>query len=62
MSSSSDACPLPPGRGLVVLTWQEHIGSTIVHVLDFTAGTSYLCITPADGGFLRMTGEIEVKA
>ena len=24
--------------GLVLLSWQEHIGSTIVHVLDFISG------------------------
>jgi hypothetical protein len=27
--------------GLVLLSWQERIGSTIVHVLDFTAGEAY---------------------
>jgi hypothetical protein len=48
--------------GLAVLSWQEHIGSTIVHVLDFTSGTAYTAITPATGGFMRLTGQIDVKS
>ena len=47
--------------GLVILSWQEHIGSTIVHVLDLTSGTAYTAVTPAKGGFMRLTGRIEVK-
>jgi hypothetical protein len=46
---------------LVVLSWQEHIGSTIVHVLDFTTCKAYTAITPAKGGFTRLTGRIQVK-
>lgn len=46
---------------LVVLSWQERIGSTIVHVLDFTSGTAYTAITPATGGFKRLTGRIDVQ-
>ena len=49
-------------EGLVILTWQEHIGSTIVHVLDFTSHTAYTAITPAKGGFKRLVGRIEVKS
>jgi hypothetical protein len=48
--------------GLVFLSWQEHIGSTIVHTLDFTSGTAYTAITPADGDFMRVTGRITVKS
>jgi hypothetical protein len=48
-------------EGLVVLTWQEHIGSTIVHVLDFTSCKAYTAVTPAKGGFKRLTGRIDVK-
>ncbi|MGZ3513516.1 MAG: MoaF-related domain-containing protein [Thermodesulfobacteriota bacterium] len=48
--------------GLVVLSWQEHIGSTIVHVLDLIAGQAYTAVTPAKGGFMRLTGRIEVKS
>jgi hypothetical protein len=47
---------------LVVLSWQEQIGSTIVHVLDFTSGRAYTAITPAAGGFMRLTGQIDVRS
>ncbi len=47
--------------GLVVLSWREHIGSTIVHVLDFVSGQAYTAVTPAKGGFMRLTGRIEAK-
>ena len=46
---------------LAILSWQEHIGSTIVHVLDFSSGEAYTAVTPAKGGFMRLTGRIEVK-
>jgi hypothetical protein len=48
--------------GLVILSWQEHIGSTVVHVLDLTAGKAYTAVTPVKGGFMRLTGRIEVKS
>ena len=48
--------------GLVVLSWQEHIGSTIVHVLDFVSSEAYTAVTPAKGGFMRLTGRIEVRS
>jgi hypothetical protein len=48
--------------GLVVLSWQEHIGSTIVHVLDFVSGEAYTAVTPAKGGFMRLMGRIEAKS
>jgi hypothetical protein len=48
--------------GLVVLSWQEHIGSTIVHVLDFSSAQAYTAVTPVKGGFMRLTGRIEVKS
>jgi hypothetical protein len=44
--------------GLVFLTWQEHIGSTIVHTLDFAAGEAYTAVTPAKGEFMRLRGPI----
>ena len=47
---------------LIVLSWQEHIGSTIVHVLDLSSSTAYTAITPATGEFTRLTGRIEVKS
>jgi hypothetical protein len=48
--------------GLVMLSWQEHIGSTIVHVLDLVSGKGYTAVTPAKGGFMRLAGQIEVKS
>jgi hypothetical protein len=48
--------------GLVFLSWQEHNGSTIAHVLDFTSGQAHTAVTPATGGFLRLTGPIESKS
>jgi hypothetical protein len=49
-------------HGLVILSWQEHVGSTIVHVLDFTSGKAHTAVTPAKGRFMRLTGRIEVKS
>jgi hypothetical protein len=49
-------------EGLVLLSWREHIGSTIVHVLDLLSRTAYIAITPAEGGFLRLTGRIDIKS
>ena len=48
--------------GLVLLSWQEHIGSTIVHVLDFISGEAYTAVTPPKGGFMRLTGRIDIKS
>src|SRR4051812_11567144 len=48
--------------GLVFLTWKEHIGSTIVHVLDFISGDAYTAVTPAKGEFMRLRGRLEVKS
>jgi molybdenum cofactor biosynthesis MoaF-like protein len=46
---------------LVMLSWREQIGSTIVHVLDLASGESYAAVTPAKGGFMRLKGRIEFK-
>jgi molybdenum cofactor biosynthesis MoaF-like protein len=48
--------------GLVFLAWQEHIGSTIVHVFDLTSGKAYTAVTSAKGEFMRLTGRIKVKS
>ena len=48
--------------GLVVLSWREHIGSTIVHVLDFISGEAYTAVTSAKGEFMRLMGRIEIKS
>jgi hypothetical protein len=47
---------------VVILSWQEHIGSTIVHVFDLGSRVAHTAVTPAKGGFLRLTGLIEVKS
>jgi hypothetical protein len=47
-------------EGLVFMSWQEHIGSTIVHVLDLPAGRAHTAVTSAKGGFMRLEGRIEV--
>jgi hypothetical protein len=48
--------------GLVILSWQEHIGSTIVHVLDFASGTAFTAVTPARGRFMRLMGRIQIRS
>jgi hypothetical protein len=48
--------------GLVMVSWQEHIGSTIVHVLDFVSREAYTAVTPAKGEFMRLRGRIEIKS
>jgi hypothetical protein len=48
--------------GLVMLSWREHIGSTIVQVLDLTSREAYAAVTPAKGGFMRLKGRIELKS
>jgi hypothetical protein len=47
---------------LIVLSWQEHIGSTVVHVLDLGSSRVYTAVTPAKGGFMRLTGRLEVTS
>jgi MoaF-like len=47
--------------GLVVLSWREHIGSTIVHMLDLISQEAYTVVAPAKGGLMRLKGRIEIK-
>lgn len=47
-------------EGLVILSWQEHIGSTIVNVLDLTANQAHGFVTPAKGGMMRLHGRIRL--
>jgi hypothetical protein len=49
-------------EGLVMVSWREHIGSTIVHVLDFSAGEAYTAVIPAEGDFMQLRGRIEVQS
>ncbi|HEY7111363.1 MAG TPA: hypothetical protein VIA45_00405 [Thermoanaerobaculia bacterium] len=53
---------VPLRDGFVLLSWQEHIGSTIVHVIDLKANHARTFVTPAQGGFLRMSGRIAFKS
>jgi hypothetical protein len=53
---------VPLRDGLVLVSWEEHIGSTIVQVLDFDAKRSYTAVTPAKGEFMRLTGPIKVMS
>jgi hypothetical protein len=46
---------------LVLLSWREHNGSTIVHVLDLAGCQAHTVVTPASGRLLRLTGLIEFK-
>jgi hypothetical protein len=48
--------------GLVVLSWVEHIGSTIVHMLDLLDNQAFTFVTPAKGGFMRLRGRIAFKS
>jgi hypothetical protein len=47
---------------VVALSWQERIGSTIVHVVDFANGETLTFVTPAKGGFLRLPGKITSRS
>lgn len=47
---------------LIILSWQEHNGSTIMHALDLSSRVTHAAVTPAKGGFQRLTGRIEVKS
>jgi hypothetical protein len=61
-SDTVDYEAVPVRDGLVMLSWQEHIGSTIVHVLDLSSFRAYTAVTPPNGDFMRLTGQLEVKA
>ena len=45
--------------GLVMLSWRDHIGSTIVQVLDLPAREAYVAVTPPKGELIRLKGRIE---
>jgi hypothetical protein len=48
--------------GLIILSWQEHNGSAIVHALDLSSCNAYTVVAPGAGGFMRLTGRIDVKS
>lgn len=43
---------------VVVLSWQEHVGSAVTHVIDLAAARTYATVAPASGGFLRLHGTV----
>jgi hypothetical protein len=47
---------------IVVLSWQEHIGSTIVHVLDFANDRTHIYVTSEKGGFLQQSGTLRARS
>jgi hypothetical protein len=47
---------------IIVLSWQEHIGSTIVHVLDFANDRTHTYVTPEKGGFLQLSGTLRARS
>jgi hypothetical protein len=47
---------------LVLLSWQEHNGSTVMHALDLSSCITHAAVTPAKGGFERLTGRIEIQS
>jgi hypothetical protein len=60
-SDTVDYEAIPLRDNLYLLSWQEHIGSTIVHLLDFTSRESHTFVTPAKGSFMRLKGRIDLK-
>lgn len=44
---------------ILVLSWRERIGSTVVHLLDLSSDEAYTLVTPAKGGFIRLRGAIK---
>ncbi len=45
-------------QDIVVLSWQENIGTTVTHVIDLAAWRTYATVAPASGGFLRLVGTV----
>ena len=45
-------------EGLVILSWREYIGSTVVHALDLDSNNAYTVVTPAKGDLMRLQGSI----
>ena len=44
---------------ILVLSWRERIGATVVHMLDLTSDDAYTLITPPQGDFMRIQGRIK---
>jgi hypothetical protein len=48
-----------PRANLVVLSWQDRLGRSVVHTLDLDVGRSYTVIAPPKGSLLRLEGKVE---
>lgn len=48
-------------EGLVMLSWREHIGSTVVNVVDLRAGRAHAVVASADGRLLRLSGRLAFR-
>jgi hypothetical protein len=48
--------------GIVLLSWREHIGSTIVHLLDYDSRYAYTAVTTAKGEFMRLRGRMIIHS
>jgi len=44
---------------ILVLSWRERLGTTMVHVLDLASSDAYALVTPVQGGFMRLQGHIK---
>ena len=44
---------------ILVLSWRERIGTTVVHVLDLASSDAYTLVTPPTGGFMRLQGRLK---
>jgi hypothetical protein len=44
---------------IVILSWREHIGTTVVHVLDLASLQGYTAVAPANEGLMRLAGRIQ---
>jgi hypothetical protein len=44
---------------ILVLSWRERIGTTVVHVLDLASSEAYTLVTPMKGSFMRLQGHIK---
>lgn len=46
------------GDSILVLSWRERLGSTVVHMLDLASAEAYTLVTPTKGDFIRLQGRL----
>jgi hypothetical protein len=44
---------------ILVLSWVERLGNSVVHVLDLESADAYALVTTEKGGFTRLQGRIK---